>query len=162
MITAAIRNVELVPVAGEDRAFLFQVFATTRERELAFAPWSDEQKQDFLRMQFEAQDRDYRSNYPQAQFLLIREEGDPIGRIYLDRRQDEIRILDIALLPEHRGRGIGSQLLSAVHAQAAAAGLAVRLHVEHYNLARQLYERMGYRVLSDDGVYLFMECFPCS
>lgn len=120
-------------------------------------PWTDEQKQAFLRMQFDAQDAYYRQTYPGARFLVVIRDDNPIGRLYVARLADEMRIIDIALLPAHRRAGIGAQLISDVVAEAAAAGLPLRLHVEPWNPARRLYERLGFRAINTGPVYELME-----
>jgi ribosomal protein S18 acetylase RimI-like enzyme len=100
--------------------------------------------------------------YPDGRFLVVLGDGVPIGRLYLGRLADEIRIVDIALLSDHRGVGIGSRLIDDVIAEADSAGLAVRLHVEPWNPALRLYERRGFRVVAERGAYLFMERPPVS
>lgn len=151
----------LRPISAGDEAFLYQVYATTRDQELALVDWTEAQKAAFLRMQFEAQHRFYLSEFPSAAFDLIVREGQPIGRLYVDRRADEIRILDIALLPEHRCAGLGTQLLCEILAEADRAGLPVRIHVECFNRALALYERLGFRHVGDTGVHYLMERPPC-
>lgn len=84
----------------------------------------------------------------------------PIGRLYVDRRADEIRVVDIALLPEHRRQGIGSALLENILAEAAAAHKPVRIHVEKFNPALRLYQRLGFHQVRDTGVYFLMEWLP--
>jgi ribosomal protein S18 acetylase RimI-like enzyme len=147
----------LRPVAPGDEELLYRIYASTRTEELAPVPWTEAQKEAFLRMQFAAQSRDYATNYPTAAFLVILVDGTPAGRLYVDRRQDELLIVDIALLPEHRGGGIGGAILSDVLAEAAAAGKPARIHVEHLNPALRLYERLGFRRIADQGIYLLME-----
>jgi ribosomal protein S18 acetylase RimI-like enzyme len=149
--------IALRPATADDRELLYRVYAETRREELAPIPWTEEQKAAFLRMQFEAQDAYYRENYVGAEFLVILRDGVPAGRLYLHRRTDEIRIVDIALLPEHRAAGIGSILLRDLQAEAGAAGKAVRIHVERLNPALRLYERLGFRQIEDKGVYYFLE-----
>jgi ribosomal protein S18 acetylase RimI-like enzyme len=153
-------GVTLRPVREEDAEFLFRVYAGTRVEELAVVPWSEEQKEAFLRMQFRAQDTDYHRSYPDAAFLVIESDGAPAGRLYVHRRRNEIAVVDVALVPEYRGRGIGGALLRGLMAEAAAAGLPVRLHVERFNPAQRLYARLGFRPLADHGVYLLMEWRP--
>jgi GNAT superfamily N-acetyltransferase len=147
-------------VGANDREFLRRVYGSTRENELRLVDWSAEQKDAFIRMQFEAQDTDYRRNYSGASFDVIEAEGQPVGRLYVDRRRDEIRIIDITLLPEHRGRGIGTLLIRGVLNEAATAGKRVSIHVERNNPARRLYERLGFTPVEDRGVYLLMEAAP--
>ncbi len=147
----------LRPVVPGDEEFLYRTYASTRTEELAPVPWTEAQKAAFLRMQFGAQSRDYAANYPHAAFLVILVDGAPAGRLYVDRRQDELLIVDIALLPEHRGGGVGGAILRDLLAEAAAARKPVRIHVEHMNPALHLYERLGFRPIGDQGVYLLME-----
>jgi ribosomal protein S18 acetylase RimI-like enzyme len=145
------------PIAPADEEFLYRVYASTREEELAPVPWDDEQKEAFLRMQFAAQHSHYQEHYADARFEIVLAGEQPIGRLYVDRREDELRIIDIALLPEHRGRGIGGRLMRPLLEEAAAGGLPVRIHVERENPAMRLYERLGFRQTGDTGVYLLME-----
>ena len=123
-------------------------------------PWDDAQKDAFLRMQFDAQDAWWRENYADASFEVILVEGEPAGRLYVHRGESEIRIVDIALLPEHRGGGIGTSLLEDLLAEADAAGKSVTIHVERLNPALRLYERLGFALAEDKGVYLFLERPP--
>lgn len=150
----------LRPATAADAELLYRVYASTRTEELAPLPWTAEQKEAFLRMQFRAQDTDYRKNYPSARFLVILAGDAPAGRLTLDRRPDELHVIDIALLPEHRSAGLGSALLREVLAEAEQAGLPVRIHVEVMNRARRLYERLGFRPVAEHGLYLLMEWSP--
>lgn len=140
-----------------DAELLCAIYASTRAEELAVTDWSAEQKAAFCRMQFNAQDAHYRANYPTAQFSIIERGGAAIGRLYVDHWKREIRIMDIALLPEHRGSGIGTRLLRELQEQARAAGKALSIHVEKFNPALRLYERLGFTVSEDKGVHLLLE-----
>lgn len=151
-------EVTLRPFAESDLEFLFRVYASTREEELGLTAWSDEQKEAFLRMQFHAQHTYYQQHFSDAQYDVILAGGEPIGRLYVDRRDDEIRVVDIALLTAHRGRGIGGRLMRQILDEAAAAGKPVRIHVEKNNPAMHLYHRLGFQEIGDTGVYLLMEC----
>lgn len=148
------------PIRETDRAFLERLYADTRTEELALTGWSETQKQAFLRQQFEAQHTFYRQHFADARFDLILLDDQPVGRFYVDRRADEIRIIDIALLPEYRGQGIGGRLLRELLAEAATAGQPLRIHVERYNPALRLYQRLGFRSVGDNGVYFLMEARP--
>jgi len=150
----------LRPVTADDREFLYSVYASTRTEELSVVPWTDEQKAAFLRMQFDAQDSYYREVYPEGRFLVVTRDDEPVGRLYVVRLADEMRIVDIALLPAHRGAGIGTRLVSDVIAEAAQAGIRVTLHVEPWNPARRLYERFGFRTIKPDPVHELMELAP--
>ena len=150
----------LRPARAEDRDFLLRVYASTREEELRLVDWDDAQKAAFVAMQFEAQDAYYREHYDPATFDVIEVEGEPAGRLYVARWEDEIRIIDIALLPEHRGRGIGTALLRALLDEAAEAGKRLSIHVELNNPARRAYERLGFAPVEERGVYVLMEAAP--
>ena len=153
--------VTLRPVTPEDEAFLFEVYAAGRQEELAQVPWDDAQKKAFLTFQFNAQHQHYQSEFADANFHVILDDSAPVGRLYVDRRADEIRILDIALLPEHRGRGIGGALLGALLAEAEAAGKPVRIFVEsHLSRTQRLLERLGFEQVEDRGVSVLMEWRP--
>ncbi len=147
----------LRPIKAEDEALLFEIYASTRTEEMALVNWSDAQKEAFLRMQFAAQHQHYQNAFPDARFDIILSEGRPIGRLYVDRRPDEIRIVDIALLPHGRNQGVGSSLLKELLAEARDAGKPVRIHVEHNNPALRLYERLGFLRIGDTGIYFLME-----
>jgi ribosomal protein S18 acetylase RimI-like enzyme len=129
------------------------VYDSTREDELRRVPWTDEQKRAFLDMQFDAQKRHYEDYYPDCDFLVIEVEGRAAGRLYVDRAGAAIHLIDIALLPEYRGRGIGTLLLDELLAEARGSGRAIRAYVEHFNPARRLYDRLGFRQVDTNGVY---------
>jgi GNAT superfamily N-acetyltransferase len=150
----------LRPVQDYEREIVFAIYASTRGEELAQVAWDEATKESFLRMQFAAQDRYYRETFPNASYDLIVGSTGVLGRLYVDRGSDAVLVIDLALLPEHRGRGIGTTLLERVLDEARAAGLPVRVHVEQFNRARRLYDRLGFRVIEDQGVYLLMERAP--
>jgi ribosomal protein S18 acetylase RimI-like enzyme len=153
---------DLRPVTPDDRDFLLRVYASTREEELRLVDWSAEQKEAFVRQQFEVQDAYYREHYHPVTFDVIEVDGVPAGRLYVARWDEEIRIIDIALLPEHRGRGIGTALLTALLDEAAEAGKRLSIHVELNNPARRLYDRLGFTPVEERGLYLLMEAAPQS
>lgn len=150
-------SIHLRAATGDDFAFLAQVYASTREEELRPVPWSDEQKLAFLRMQFEAQHAEYHGRYSDASFEVIELDGTPAGRLYVHRRDREIRILDISLLPDHRGNGAGTSLLENLIRESESAGKPLTIHVESRNPALRLYQRLGFRPIGETGVYLLME-----
>ena len=150
----------LRPVTPEDHELLYRIYASTREDEMAQVDWTREQKEDFLRFQFEAQHKYYTEQFPDAAFDLVLLDGEPIGRLYIDRRDDEIRLIDIALLPESRGGGIGGRLMKEILDEGAAAGKLVRIHVEQFNPAMRLYLRLGFEKIEEQGVYHLMEWTP--
>jgi ribosomal protein S18 acetylase RimI-like enzyme len=150
-------SLRLRAATPEDKPFLRAVYASARAEELGRVPWSVEQKRAFTDMQFASQDTHYRRHYPTAQYSIIKVQGVPAGRLYVDRLEKEIRIIDIALLPEHRRAGIGTRLLSELQNEARLAGKALTIHVEKFNPALCLYQRLGFRQIEDKGVYLFLE-----
>ncbi len=153
-------TVALRPVVPADEAFLRRAYASTREAELALVDWDDAQKDAFVRMQFDAQRRYYEEHYADASFDVILVDGEPAGRLYVARWPGEIRIVDITVLPSHRNRGIGSGLLRDLLAEGSATGKPVTIHVERFNRALPLYERLGFGLSADEGVYLLLEWRP--
>ena len=154
--TTQLSTVTLRPVRSGDEGFLLSVYASTREEELAQVDWSEDQKQAFVLQQFRAQDRHYREHYTGAEYLVIEVEGEPAGRLYVVRWDDEIRIMDIALLREFRNRGIGSHLLGGLIEESRRSGKPLTIHVERFNPALALYQRLGFKPVEDEGVYLLM------
>lgn len=150
-------GVDVRPTTPTDRAFLTTLYRTTREAELDLTGWTEPEKAAFVEMQFDAQDRYYRETYPDGRFLLVLRDGEPAGRLYLVRLDDELRLVDVTLMPDQRASGIGSALLAAVAAEADAAGVPIRLHVEPWNPARRLYERHGFATIEQRGILEFME-----
>jgi ribosomal protein S18 acetylase RimI-like enzyme len=150
-------NFSLRAARDSDIAFLYRLYASTREREMEMLEWTDQQKQQFLQMQFNAQHSYYHEHFGAAQFNIIEQDGVAIGRLYVDRRPAEIRIIDIALLPEHRAKGVGGALMRALITEAGECNRAVGIHVEHNNPALRLYRRLGFKHVRDEGVYYFME-----
>lgn len=149
--------VSLRPITPEDDSFLAGLYASTRADELAITDWSEAQKAAFCRMQFDAQTAHYREHYPGALLQIVEQDGVAIGRLYVANWESEIRIMDIALLPEHRGAGLGTQLVRALQDEARSAGKTLTIHVERFNPALRLYERLGFQMTEDKGVYLLME-----
>lgn len=136
-----------------DRDFLIGLYRSTREGELAMTPWDESEKRAFIAMQFQAQHAHYRAHYPQALWLIIERDGEPVGRLYLERWPDEHRIIDIALIPAARGQGFGGAILADLIEEAEAAGRRVGIHVEKTNPAMSLYRRLGFEVVEDKGVH---------
>ena len=148
--------ISLRPITPADEPFLARLYASTREQELAQTNWSDEQKAMFCRMQFNAQTTDYQRNYPDASFQIIERNGVAAGRLLVLRTDEKFHVIDIALMPEHRGAGIGTKFLKELQAEAKAAGKPLSIHVEQFNPARRLYERLGFKQVEEKGVYLLL------
>ena len=150
-------DVSLRPETPEDEQFLFDLYATTRDYEMNLIPWSESQKRAFLDQQCSAQLRHYRQHYSDCSFQIILFNQVRAGRIYVHRTEREICLVDISLMREYRGAGIGTRLTVELLKEAEAHGQKVSLHVEVMNPARRLYERLGFRVAEDKGIYLRMQ-----
>ena len=152
-----VAGIALRPMTATDLSFLERLYGSTRESELARTGWTDAEKTAFIRFQFEAQHAHYTKHYADADFLIIVQQGQAIGRLYLDWREDELRIVDIALMPGARGHGIGGALLAELLDQAREREIAVTIHVEQMNPAMSLYRRLGFQKIGEHGVYDLME-----
>jgi ribosomal protein S18 acetylase RimI-like enzyme len=150
----------LRPTVDADRGFLIDVYASTREAELAEVGWDEATKRAFVEQQFSAQDEHYRTHYPGATLDLIEVDGEPAGRLYVHRGPSEIRIMDVALAPRFRNRGIATGLLRELIAEADASTRKLSIHVEMNNPARSLYERLGFTPAGEHGIYMLMERPP--
>jgi ribosomal protein S18 acetylase RimI-like enzyme len=152
------RKVSLRPVGPEDEEFLLRVYASTREDELAQVPWSEEQKAAFVRQQSDAQRREYNAHYPAAEYDVILLDGAPAGRVWIGRDEEEIHLLDIALLREAQNCGVGTALLRALIEESRASGKRLRHMVFVMNTdALRFYERLGFLAFEEVGPYLHME-----
>jgi len=148
------------PAQEDDLPFLLIVYGSTRAEEMAQLPWSDDQKSTFLKSQLEAQHAYYAQVFPSAEREVLFVDGEPAGRFYVDRGVEEIHVIDIALLPPFRNRGIGSRLLGEVLAEGARTGVKVTIYVEKVNPAKRLYERLGFEVIDQDDVYYLLAKDP--
>jgi GNAT superfamily N-acetyltransferase len=144
----------------EDEAFLRELYASTRIDELASVGWSPAQADGFLRMQFDLQRTHYRQHYADASFLIVVLDGRPVGRLYVHYTSRDVRVLDISLVPDVRRKGVGRWLLETVIEKADGLSAPVTLHVALENPARRLYERLGFRAVTQDAMNLFMERPP--
>jgi ribosomal protein S18 acetylase RimI-like enzyme len=154
---AAALGLGLRPMTDDDLPFAAAVYASSRAEELAQTGWPAEAQQAFLAQQHEAQHHHYRSHYPGAEWLIVEHDGEPAGRLYLVEWERELRVIDISLAPAARGRGFGGALLADLMAEAASAGKGVSAHVERNNPALRLYDRLGFGLAEDKGVYLLLE-----
>ncbi|CAM3779454.1 GNAT family N-acetyltransferase [Corallococcus soli] len=144
MTTPAPFAPHLRPVTPGDDGFLFTLYASTRAQELAAWGWNPAQQEIFLRTQYQAQARHYAALYAPEGHALIEVDGAPVGRQWLVRTQAETLLVDMALLPSHRGQGLGTRLLCAIQEEAARARVPVRLNVTRDNPALRLYTRHGF------------------
>ncbi|MGI8917731.1 MAG: GNAT family N-acetyltransferase [Pyrinomonadaceae bacterium] len=158
----AFRSLELRPATADDTPFLMSLFASTRSDELALLASDRNQQEAFIAMQFNAQTWQYNTRYPQADHSLILWNDAPIGRTLINRGAHEFTLVDIALLPAHRGSGIGTYLLQCLFSEATKASKPIKLSVWHSNPAKRLYERMGFSARDEAGVYCEMWWNPSS
>jgi len=154
--------VALRPETSEDGPFLFTVFASTREEELALTNWDEATRRAFLRHQFGAMCQGYRAMFPAGEFSIVLLAGQPVGRMVLDRRPAEIRVVDLALLPAWRNQGVGTWLMRQVCREAAIAGKSVTLCVLQNNRALHWYARLGFTPAGPPGVYEELAWLPGS
>jgi ribosomal protein S18 acetylase RimI-like enzyme len=147
----------LRPVQDADEILLLELYSSSRADEMALVPWDAMQKQAFLQMQFSAQQKHYRAYFPHATHEMIEAEGQPVGRLYVDRRETEIRILDITLLPQACGHGIGTQVIQELMKEAAQANESISIYVESFNRSLGLLQRLGFVKAEESGASWLME-----
>lgn len=152
--------ITLDSATSSDQEFFYRTFASTRAAEVALTGWSVEQQESFLRNQFEAQRRGYLMQTPDAEYWVIRQDGTAVGRMIVDRTPNDVHLIDIGLLPEFRGRRIGSTLMAAIMQEATQEQKVVRLFVERFNSALRWYERLGFKVIGGGEIYLEMLWSP--
>jgi ribosomal protein S18 acetylase RimI-like enzyme len=141
----------LRPEGPEDGPFLLELYAATRQEELDAIAWPAAMREAFVRMQFNAQQQGYRAAFPRAEFAIILQGGQPAGRIVIDRAENGFLLVDMALLPTHRGRGLGTALMQELLREAASAAKRVRLSVLKGQRASRLYQRLGFEKTGEDG-----------
>jgi ribosomal protein S18 acetylase RimI-like enzyme len=151
---------QLRPVEEKDTAFIEAVYRTTRDAELNFTNWSEHQKNAFISMQSAAQLAEYRTRFPDARFQIIIYSKKNAGRIYTWENETEIRLIDITLLPEFRGKGIGKDLLQQLIERSNKMQKKLSLHVESSNPILKLYQRLGFIHIKNNGRHYYMERQP--
>jgi ribosomal protein S18 acetylase RimI-like enzyme len=149
--------ITLRPETAGDEAFLLALYHTTREAELALTNWDAAARSAFVLSQFQAMRRGYATMFPHGQFSVVVANGQPVGRMVIDRSTTEFRVVDMALLPAHQNQQIGTQLMQAVQSEAAAALKPVCLHVLKMNRASRFYTRLGFVKIRDEGIYDLLE-----
>ena len=145
------------PVEPDDATLLLELYASTRAEELAPVPWTDEQRQAFVSMQFAAQQDHYRKQYPLASHEIVLLDGRPIGQLYVARLEHELRMIDLTIMPDRRNAGVGSFLLRRLLDEAALVAKVVRIYVEEFNPSLRLFERMGFKPVDKEGIHLLLE-----
>jgi ribosomal protein S18 acetylase RimI-like enzyme len=149
------------PVLPEDEGFLFDLYASTRQEELDAWGWDVHQREVFLQLQHKAREGHYSASYPAAEHQILLVDGQPAGRWMVDSQPERLHLIDIALLPAYRARGLGTSLLRDLQMQAARQGKCIEMHVLVQNLgARRLYERLGFAACGGDPMYLALRWEP--
>jgi GNAT superfamily N-acetyltransferase len=156
------KSFTLRPAAPHDDHLQFALFASARAGEVEPLPVDAELKRTFLQILFAAQCQHFRAQFPQAEYLLIEQEGAAVGRLVLDQRDDRLHILDLILLPRCRANGLEDLILQAMLDQAAAAGKHTSLYVEDFNPARTRFEGLGFQPIDAHGLYLLLSKAPAS
>ena len=157
---AALRVSVRPEASNSDIDFSASLYALTRDEEMARVDWPEAQKHAFCRQQFDAQHSHYRQHYPTAELLIIERGAEPAGRLYFEQTAKELRLMEITLLTKLRNGGIGVAIARALLQHAHAAGIPMGLHVEPFNPARRLYERLGFRDIETRGLYIYMVSAP--
>ena len=140
----------LRPATPDDEAFLVEVYSKNREHEFAFAGWDEAALQQFLEMQYRMRKSAQAMQYEAPEYWVIESDASRVGALITSRTPDELKLVDIAILPDYQGRGLGGTVISELQRQAMEAGVPIVLHVDLTNpRARTLYEKMGFRVTID-------------
>jgi ribosomal protein S18 acetylase RimI-like enzyme len=160
MTPKVLPQISIRPVLTEDDDFLLQLYASTRADELASCGWTPAQQAAFIRMQFDIRQRGYTAAYPSAEVSVLSLANVKAGSLIVSRGDREIRIVDIALMPEFRNRGIGSEMIRRLILESTHSGTPLRLSVVRGNAAMHLYERLGFVAIGDDAMYCEMEYTP--
>jgi ribosomal protein S18 acetylase RimI-like enzyme len=155
-------DVLLRPVTDADRQFALEVYASTREMELSFVPWDDAVKRAFIEQQYDAQTAYYESQFPIARHDVIEltASGERVGRVYVDRSEERISILDVVVLPAYRCRGIGSAVVGSLVDEARSSGHAVQVYVETFNPSQNFFTSRGFTVTETVGINLKLVWSP--
>jgi len=159
--TAISSSTTLRLATAEDTDFLLRLFASTRD-EFKMLIADETQLAALMNMQFNFQRQQYLEAYPSGHDQIVIDHGEPIGRLFTSMGERTITLVDVALMPEYRNQGIGRQLLEGLIERASHAGKAIVLHVLKTNRARNLYDRLGFRIAGEDGMYYQMICEPQS
>lgn len=152
------KNIILTPVNESDGELIDEIYFYTRNEEFAATGWSDEQLKPFLKMQCDYQKQSYKMQFPNAEFSMILFENKKVGRLIVNRAEDEIRLVDIAILPEFRSLGIGSKIIGDLFLEAEKSNKPIGLQVEKNNQkAFHLYQKLGFEIVGENDMYISME-----
>jgi GNAT superfamily N-acetyltransferase len=153
-------DLQLRPVQPEDTPFLLRVYASARAAEMAMVPWTGEQKESFLRAQFEAQTREYTARHPHAEHSILVYRRRDVGRCFVSRAGAQVHILDLTVLTPERNAGAGSALIRRLQEEAAVAGAPLTIYVETFNPALAFFTKRGFRPQQQEGIHLLLKWMP--
>ncbi|HEX8397351.1 MAG TPA: GNAT family N-acetyltransferase [Pyrinomonadaceae bacterium] len=150
----------LAKIVNFEEPFLLAVYASSREDEMRLVPWNDEQKRAFLEMQLLAQHQYYFSRYPAASYEIINLAQQPIGRLYVDRSGETIKILDITILPEYRSKGAGGKIVAEIMREGEQTNKPVEIYVENFNHSAKFFARLGFEPVAEEGFHVLWQWKP--
>ncbi|HQU84923.1 MAG TPA: GNAT family N-acetyltransferase [Pyrinomonadaceae bacterium] len=154
----SLEKIGLIPVNDSDSELIEKIYYFTRNDEFAMLGWNEDQLKPFLKMQCDFQNKSYRMHFPDAEFSMILFDDKKVGRMIVDRTENEVRLVDIAILPEFRGNGIGSSLIERLYSESKEKKLPLSLQVEKNNIsAYRLYQKLGFENVGESDLYISME-----
>ncbi len=153
-------SVSIRPATAQDRELLLRIYASTRARELALVPWDAAQKSLFLRRQFAFQDQHYRTQFPDAEYSIVVHNGEDAGRIFITRDESRIHVLEFTILPEHRGRGVATEIVRRLKEEARGKALPLTTYLDQLSDSQAWLEKRGFTRISDEGIHYLMRWTP--
>ena len=155
--------IALRPETSQDEAFIRRLIVETIGIDLGASAWPESMRSHLLGIQYEGRRRSHNVGYPETESSVIQADGEDAGWVALAAMPNEVYLAEIMVLPEFRGRGIGTAAIRGILATARAADKPLRLKVNAMNHAAiRLYERLGFRRIDGDEVQHVMECLPLS
>lgn len=153
-------SIRMRPIEAVDSAFLFELYRSTRMKDMASWGWRQAEIDTFLHMQYQAQKKHYFTEFADAEHRIINCQDVDVGQIVVARSDEEIRLVDICVLSGQRNRGIGRKVIESLLNEAESSNKPVRLSVEKSSPATRLYQRLGFNLTGDTGVHYTMEWLP--
>jgi GNAT superfamily N-acetyltransferase len=153
-------SVSLRPVTPQDRELLLRLYASTRQRELALVPWDAGQKALFLQHQFASQDQHYRAYFPDADYSIVLHNEEDAGRLLVTRDQSCIHVLEFTILPEHRGAGVGTEIVRRLQEEARGKALPITTYLDSFSDSQAWLEKRGFTRMGDEGIHYKMQWTP--
>jgi ribosomal protein S18 acetylase RimI-like enzyme len=147
----------LRPTRTDDQEFLYRLFSLVYSEKLQLVPLSAEEKKTLVELMYQGFTRHYDSLAPASDDRLVLLNNESIGRMILLQTREEIRLADLAILPQYRGIGIGSALISQLQTESLMSKRPVHLQVGRFDRALRLYQRLGFYKIDTIGPYLHLE-----